>query len=958
MVLGDTGPVLLQVLKKEFRRFDADGSGHISTTELSQILRILDPSLTEKDFWVLFNEFDTNDDGKIEFDEFVDFLAKNPAYNLESSKTIEHPALPRSFVNTGKPVRDVWLEGIDAPFEKDDPVEVYTRVYAVFQEKTQFPRRKCAGALQLLGFSSPCADLVAAATQFVEDTYATNTVYFSLAVFKMFCSHYNSAWEALLKSKLQAALVEKEAAQKTGLKALKSRMHDNMGGASLQDEYLTPSFRGIPVTDLVSLLGDVGVYTRVDSLNEILRERGEDLDFVSETALYEVTALIHRRHGLKKQEIARYLGVWRLLSKNVTAIEAIKTLIRWLNFSIKEDEVENIMTTIGFDKHIPFDSFHECLALGLMRIFLDRERTDVLGFVSSGGGESGVQRRELEEVLHSLNYPLTPPTIDSFLRNMLDHSYCKKDASLTLDEFWIFFCQVRLCEGFTTYEIDGFCEAYDHFANRSTGKLHVRGLDRALRWLGLAPGVINPKLMQELMAMVDLDGTGQLDLFEFMRMLQCAFTIEMQNIERIFRFGSQGKKARQGFCGGEVGVRYPPEGTISSDMKDIPKLLAAMGRAAGEDRVKRALDKITPKKPEVLDYFEFVELMDTYRTQASDDIRNRGLFTEEEGRLLRKRFDSLDTNADGLIKGREVQNMLLELFPKMQEDKEKFARISLILEQVDTNINYDVSGGYGRALDFGEFLWLTQLSQEEKDCNKQIKEEALASECKYSQAEVEEFRKLFGEAVGHGINSEMNLNQLKALLKRFVFLNEEHEHKLAQILLKVDADSNSTMDFPEFLCVMRQLQDENFADINNEADRLDELAIKEEEAIAETQYTPTQVTEMRQIYESLGPGKDGLSEAQVQAMLAKHVAMTPAVAKQLSDLMVEVAENNDQRVDFPEFLLLIKRLQEWNPAEVNICAMWNSSKQELTDLSTKVLVPGAGPRVGKRGRKCRRAKRG
>merc|ERR1712216_495110 len=58
-----------------FRRFDLDGNGTIERSELGKLLRSgqLDDEIDAdpEDMEELFNELDTNRDGKIDFDEFM-----------------------------------------------------------------------------------------------------------------------------------------------------------------------------------------------------------------------------------------------------------------------------------------------------------------------------------------------------------------------------------------------------------------------------------------------------------------------------------------------------------------------------------------------------------------------------------------------------------------------------------------------------------------------------------------------------------------------------------------------------------------------------------------------------------------------------------------------------------------------------------------------------------------------
>lgn len=57
-------------LEAAFRRFDADGSGYISTKELRDVMLRMGRHLTRHDVEEMIKTIDGNGDGKISFEEF------------------------------------------------------------------------------------------------------------------------------------------------------------------------------------------------------------------------------------------------------------------------------------------------------------------------------------------------------------------------------------------------------------------------------------------------------------------------------------------------------------------------------------------------------------------------------------------------------------------------------------------------------------------------------------------------------------------------------------------------------------------------------------------------------------------------------------------------------------------------------------------------------------------------
>ncbi len=63
-------------LKAAFQYFDKDGSGTISKDELRQVLANDECMLQDKDIENLLNGVDANDDGEVDYQEFISMMNK------------------------------------------------------------------------------------------------------------------------------------------------------------------------------------------------------------------------------------------------------------------------------------------------------------------------------------------------------------------------------------------------------------------------------------------------------------------------------------------------------------------------------------------------------------------------------------------------------------------------------------------------------------------------------------------------------------------------------------------------------------------------------------------------------------------------------------------------------------------------------------------------------------------
>ena len=66
------------VLRKMFKDFDLNASGHITIDELASMCAKLKIAVDRKYLYGVFKIIDVNHSGAIEFDEFMHFIANDP----------------------------------------------------------------------------------------------------------------------------------------------------------------------------------------------------------------------------------------------------------------------------------------------------------------------------------------------------------------------------------------------------------------------------------------------------------------------------------------------------------------------------------------------------------------------------------------------------------------------------------------------------------------------------------------------------------------------------------------------------------------------------------------------------------------------------------------------------------------------------------------------------------------
>jgi len=70
-----SGPEVQAELREAFNVFDKDGNGTISEDELRQVMHNLGEKLTDEDIKAMMREADTDGDGEVNFEEFVQMMS-------------------------------------------------------------------------------------------------------------------------------------------------------------------------------------------------------------------------------------------------------------------------------------------------------------------------------------------------------------------------------------------------------------------------------------------------------------------------------------------------------------------------------------------------------------------------------------------------------------------------------------------------------------------------------------------------------------------------------------------------------------------------------------------------------------------------------------------------------------------------------------------------------------------
>jgi Ca2+-binding EF-hand superfamily protein len=171
-----------------------------------------------------------------------------------------------------------------------------------------------------------------------------------------------------------------------------------------------------------------------------------------------------------------------------------------------------------------------------------------------------------------------------------------------------------------------------------------------------------------------------------------------------------------------------------------------------------------------------------------------------------------------------------------------------------------------------------------------------------AKEEVENYRETFDEYDKSG-DGELSLKELVPVLTA---LGHEprtviQRQKLTAILAEVDEDGSGEIGFDEFLQLMRKFIDQSMA----------EQMLKERDIVAKTRFDTDEVAQWREIFlkfDTDGSSSFDKDEGKVLLLAVGINLNERTMHDRYLQLFVEVDLDRDDAMDFPEFLLMMRRL--------------------------------------------------
>jgi len=557
----------------------------------------------------------------------------------------------------------------------------------------------------------------------------------------------------------------------------------------------------LDVDELCKLMQRMGYATTKQSTIEAMIALDKSRDSVISFREFEgLREYLRSTEGFLKADVAELNMLFSKAAKTGEYIVAddVWRISMYVGYAAAKQDVEVHVSEIAKDENGK-TTFSELLKI--IRNVRDAERGAITQVLRSHGAED-VNRIGIEDLgiaLTELGYFVAEEAVFEILDNLGE---CESESYLTFEELLTFLRDYRRTEGFTEEELE---ELKEIFFREGGGEesLDTLAMGRVLRWFGYSRSV---QEVQRLVDEMDFDGSGKLELIEYVKLMRRFHQTEAKKRHTIFdsldvnRFGEihrdQFPMAIENLQG------------VKPDMEIISKAMAE--QKAAEEAEAGADSEQSP----FLDRRAYEAVYKRFHKLVVEQVRKSGGYTPAEVVQMRALFDKFDADKSGSIERKELHKVIIEYFPEATKSKQGQKAIQDIISEVDDgNMEFD----------FNEFLWLMRKCDDMRDERDVKLEHEVVKECGFTPEEVDGYRQIFSANVDWV--GEMKLEALTALLANVIELSPAQAEALGELVREVHPDGREAARFPQFLQLIKRLTIDNALGVNDAATR----AVRREE---------------------------------------------------------------------------------------------------------------------------------
>eukprot|EP00930_Biecheleria_cincta_P065202 TRINITY_DN5090_c0_g1_i1.p1 TRINITY_DN5090_c0_g1~~TRINITY_DN5090_c0_g1_i1.p1 ORF type:complete len:1049 (+),score=153.75 TRINITY_DN5090_c0_g1_i1:201-3347(+) len=497
---------------------------------------------------------------------------------------------------------------------------------------------------------------------------------------------------------------------------------------------------------------------------------------------------------------------------------------------------------------------------------------------------------------------------------------------------------IMKCDGFLRSELEELHGVFQNFDRDHSGDMNIRELASALTWLGFPLSADKISVICEL---EDADRNGTISEREFVRCLRRIYEEEIRQIHRFLTARTCGERVQHG--------------------QELDSLLRKLGYTASPQAVVDALEesglryeRVCSLDIESVSFFDRVHSLEALHLNLDADqiclllktLRSRNGFTEADMTSFKETFDRHSTELG------ELQNIairkalrwlghplpldvLWKLVAEVDVEGERSLDFTMFVKlirkcrdrdrQIATEVFRRLDQGTG-VLDRSQqdiaFRNLECLDDEGRPPRRSNEELAgldldsfldicsrfrvhrlhwLRKHEGFSHAELAELQDSFA-TFDKNRDGVIGRRELARLIE---FLFPERAHKvefrpyLTNLLSEIDADRSQTVDWGEFVCLMRKIRDHD----------AEQRFASEQMIISELQFSYAEIKDFRELF--LGADTEGsckLSVNAIAAMLSRSGVMNEKHHDSLKSFFDSAVKKGTGSADFLEFLQIMSNI--------------------------------------------------
>jgi Ca2+-binding EF-hand superfamily protein len=550
---------------------------------------------------------------------------------------------------------------------------------------------------------------------------------------------------------------------------------------------------------VVALLESLGTYLVKGIVRELMKEISCFGDEVTKKEYVHLRELIQYRGGFPEADRAILYDLFQRHGaedpEGKISPSGVESVIAWLTFSTPQEAKPTAADTrkaptatqlltkakaVDIDGGIDFYDFlkvmhhyRECEIMSVRRLFD--------AHVNNDGGAIGCSVQVSVDLLHLHGFiTIAAKEVE---KCVMAYGVNCATSNLTFDDFFMALRSFRRREGFTHSDMEEYKSVFGKYAE--VGSVNVVQLGSCTRWLGFR---LKLEDLQDLLGLVDNDGSGEIEFDEFLKIIRKYREDEFDKLTRAFA----------------KGVRLSPtpgdDGIVTAlhahEMRSI--VLKELGFDSMDPQEEKIVNDHVDGK--YLDFQACEQMMNVLRMHRRDEFRRLHGFTNEELVTMRELFENYAKGKE-YIEQLQVGRLLSDVFPWASGPSGN-KMIVEILNDVDQD-------GDGK-LEWDEFIYLRRVAQDKFDNFTIQHEQEVADQLHFGRQEVKDLRQIFNFCDANGSRSCDHNELVKMLLSLHPKVDQK---ELRQIISEVDASGIGEVEFPDFMKVLRRIQNTHIIDL-------------------------------------------------------------------------------------------------------------------------------------------------